>query len=122
MRRASEQVGNVAFADIMQGIVADSGWLARLEAAGPEGLARAGNVYKAIRMARDIEAAGGMGPAGVAEELALRVELAKEAPGALSAEGGDFVRIMTVHASKGLEFPIVAVAELRDDAARSQAL
>ena len=122
MRRASEQVGNVALADIMQGIVADSGWLARLEAAGPEGLARAGNVYKAIRMARDIEAAGGVGPAAVAEELALRVELAKEAPGALSAEGGDFVRIMTVHASKGLEFPIVAVAELRDDAARSQAL
>ena len=122
MRRASEQVGNVALADIMQGIVADSGWLARLEAAGPEGLARAGNVYKAIRMARDIEAAGGVGPAGVAEELSLRVELAKEAPGALSAEGGDFVRIMTVHASKGLEFPIVAVAELRDDAARSQAL
>ena len=122
MRRASEQVGNVALADIMQGIVADSGWLARLETAGPEGLARAGNVYKAIRMARDIEAAGGMGPAGVAEELALRVELAKEAPGALSAEGGDFVRIMTVHASKGLEFPIVAVAELRDDAARSQVL
>ena len=122
MRRASEQVGNVALADIMQGIVADSGWLARLETAGPEGLARAGNVYKAIRMARDIEVAGGMGPAGVAEELALRVELAKEAPGALSAEGGDFVRIMTVHASKGLEFPIVAVAELRDDAARSQAL
>lgn len=121
MRRASEQVGNVALADIMQGIVADSGWLARLEAAGPEGLARAGNVYKAIRMARDIEAAGGVGPAGVADELALRVELAKEAPGALSAEGGDFVRIMTVHASKGLEFPIVAVAELRDDAARSQA-
>ena len=122
MRRASEQVGNVALADIMQGIVADSGWLARLEAAGPEGLARAGNVYKAIRMARDIEAAGGVGPAAVAEELALGVELAKEAPGALSAEGGDFVRIMTVHASKGLEFPIVAVAELRDDAARSQAL
>lgn len=122
MRRAFEQVGNVALADIMQGIVADSGWLARLEEAGPEGLARAGNVYKAIRMARDIEAAGGVGPAGVADELALRVELAKEAPGALSAEGGDFVRIMTVHASKGLEFPIVAVAELRDDAARSQAL
>lgn len=122
MRRASEQVGNVPLADIMAGIVADSGWLARLEAAGPEGVARAGNVYKAIRMARDIEADGAKGPASVAAELVLRVELAKEAPGALSAEGGDFVRIMTVHASKGLEFPIVAVAELRDDSARSSAL
>ena len=122
MQRASEQVGAVPLADIMQGIVTDSGWLARLEAAGPEGLARAGNVYKAIRMARDIEAGSALGPAGVAGELALRVELAKEAPGALSAAGGDFVRIMTVHASKGLEFPIVAVAELRDDSARSQAL
>lgn len=122
MRRASEQVGNVPLADIVAGIVADSGWLARLEAAGPEGQARAGNVYKAIRMARDIEAEGAKGPASVAAELALRVELAKEAPGALSAEGGDFVRIMTVHASKGLEFPIVAVAELRDDSARSSAL
>ena len=122
MRRASEQVGNVPLADIMAGIVADSGWLARLEAAGPEGVARAGNVYKAIRMARDIEADGAKGPASVAAELALRVELAKEAPGALSAEGGDFVRIMTVHASKGLEFPIVAVAELRDDSARSSVL
>ena len=81
MRRASEQVGNVALADIMQGIVADSGWLARLEAAGPEGLARAGNVYKAIRMARDIEATGGVGPAAVAEELALRVELAEGSAG-----------------------------------------
>ena len=122
MRRASEQVGNVPLADIMAGIVADSGWLARLEAAGPEDVARAGNVYKAIRMARDIEADGAKGLASVAAELALRVELAKEAPGALSAEGGDFVRIMTVHASKGLEFPIVAVAELRDDSARSSAL
>lgn len=122
MRRASEQVGNVPLADVMAGIVADSGWLARLEAAGPEGVARAGNVYKAIRMARDIEVEGAKGPASVAAELALRVELAKEAPGALSAEGGDFVRIMTVHASKGLEFPIVAVAELRDDSARSSAL
>ena len=52
----------------------------------------------------------------------MRVDLAKEAPGALSAAGGDFVRIMTVHASKGLEFPIVAVAELRNDSAHSQAL
>ena len=35
----------------------------------------------------------------------------KEAPGALNEEGDGAVRIMTVHASKGLEYPVVAVAE-----------
>ena len=122
MRRAQDQLESVALSRILEDVVAASGWLSRLEAAGPEGLARAANVYKAIRMAREIEAAGGVGPAGVAKQLARRVEVAREAPGALSAGGDDFVRIMTVHASKGLEFPVVAVAELRDDSLRSSAL
>ena len=122
MRRAQDQLASVALSRILEDVVATSGWLSRLQAAGPEGLARAANVYKVIRMAREIEAEGGMGPAGVANRLARRVEVAREAPGALSAGGGDFVRIMTVHASKGLEFPVVAVAELRDDSARASAL
>ena len=42
------------------------------------------------------------------------IALAKEAPGALACLDADFVRIMTVHTSKGLEFPHVAVAELKD--------
>ena len=42
------------------------------------------------------------------------IALAKEAPGALTCLDADFVRIMTVHTSKGLEFPHVAVAELKD--------
>ncbi len=122
MRRAQEQLGSVALSRILEDVVASSGWLSRLEAAGPEGLARAANVYKAIRMAREIEAAGGVGPAGVASQLARRVEVAREAPGALSAGAGDFVRIMTIHASKGLEFPVVAVAEMRGDSARASSL
>jgi ATP-dependent helicase/nuclease subunit A len=33
-------------------------------------------------------------------------------PGAAAAPGGDVVRVMTIHRSKGLEFPIVIIAEL----------
>ena len=121
MGKARAMIGRVALWRIMQGVVVESGWLSRLEAQGAEGLARAANVYKVIRLARDVEASGGMGPAGIARDLAFRVSIAKEAPGALSARG-DSVRIMTIHASKGLEFPIVAVGEMRADGARSATL
>lgn len=98
---------------IMRAVV-DSGLLTRLQNDGPEGLARAANVYKAIRIVRDIEQASASGPARVASVFQTMLDESKEAPGALSTAGGDFVRIMTVHASKGLEFPIVAVAEFGD--------
>ncbi len=107
-------VGRTALSRALMRAVIDSGWISRLESKGPEGLAGAANVYKAIRMVEDIEAEQVAGPVGVMRALEEMVELAKEAPGALSTEGGDFVRIMTVHASKGLEFPIVAVSEFRD--------
>lgn len=94
--------------------VADSGLLSRLQTAGPEGLARCANAYKAIRIVEGIESTSAAGPARVARAYDAALAESKEAPGALSSTGGDFVRIMTVHASKGLEFPIVAVAEFRE--------
>lgn len=122
MDNVTRAVGRVALSAIMKGIVKDSGWFSRLEQAGAEGQARAANVLKAIRMVEDVERAGAAGPASVAAQFAQRVDIAKEAPGALSAEGGDFVRIMTVHASKGLEFPLVAVAELGQGGASAEKL
>ena len=111
--------GRVPTHVIMERAVRDSGWLTRLQRKGAEGLSIAGNVMKAIRLVEGFEADGSCGPASCAAQLAAHIERAKEAPGALSAEGGDFVRIMTVHASKGLEFPIVAVAEMATGAGRS---
>ena len=119
LKKAAVRVRLEPLSEVMEGVLIDSGWLRRLEDEGAEGLARAANVYKACRLARDIERRKGSGPAQTAVELRAHIEIAKEAPGSLSSKSGDFVRIMTVHASKGLEFPIVAVAELRSDEARS---
>ena len=119
LKKAAFRVRLEPLSKVMEGVLVDSGWLRRLEDEGAEGLARAANVYKACRLARDIERRKGSGPAQTAVELRAHIEIAKEAPGSLSSKSGDFVRIMTVHASKGLEFPIVAVAELRSDEARS---
>ena len=106
---------------IMRAVV-ESGWLARLQAGGPEGLAGAANVYKAVRMVESIEAEKAAGPALTAALFEVLLDESKEAPGALSATGGDFVRIMTVHASKGLEFPIVAVGEFRSSGSHTARL
>ncbi len=114
--------GRRPVARIMEDVVRDSGLLTRLESEGAEGQARAANILKAIRIMAEIERDAGVGVANAAQRFAARIEVAKEAPGALSARGGDFVRIMTVHASKGLEFPIVAVAELRQGDASSNKL
>ena len=119
LKKAAFRVRLEPLSKVMEGVLLDSGWLRRLEDEGAEGLARAANVYKACRLARDIERRKGSGPAQTAVELRAHIEIAKEAPGSLSSKSGDFVRIMTVHASKGLEFPIVAVAELRSDEVRS---
>ena len=122
VEKALRSVGRLPVSAIMEGVVRDSGWFSRLEAQGAEGQARAANVLKAIRMVEDEERAGAAGAASVAARFAERVRIAREAPGALAAEGGDFVRIMTVHASKGLEFPLVAVAELEQGGARADRL
>ena len=119
VRKLSSEAGVRRTSEIMHQVVRDSGWLTRLERKGAEGLSVAGNVMKAIRLVEGFEIAGACGPASCAAQLAAHIARAKEAPGALSAEGGDFVRIMTVHASKGLEFPIVAVAEMAMGAGRS---
>ena len=89
--------------------------MARLEREGACGVACAANVLKAIRLVEEIERARPIGPASVARAFSDELDAGlKEAPGALSGAGGDVVRIMTIHASKGLEFPIVALADFED--------
>ncbi len=110
LRYAFRRVGRDSFAVIARDVVNASGWFVRLAQRGPEGKAIAANVLKALDAVAEAEAEVGNSPRSIA--LAFDRFLAgKEAPGALNEEGNGAVRIMTVHASKGLEYPVVAVSE-----------
>ncbi len=79
----------------------------------PRGAGRMANVRKLMRLAREFEAHEGRDLRGFlasAAELTERDD--REGLAAVQAEDHDGVRIMTVHAAKGLEFPVVAVPDL----------
>ncbi|MBE5023860.1 UvrD-helicase domain-containing protein [Olsenella sp. DSM 107455] len=113
--RALEQVRWRPVADVCLDVARDSGWLARLEAEGTEGRARAANVLAAVRYVRDLTEGLGLGAARAATEFDAWLRVAKVPPASLAgddgAAGDGTVRVMTIHASKGLEFGVCAVAE-----------
>ena len=121
--RALDAVRYTGLARALEGALVDSGWLARLQLRGAEGAAAIANILKAARLVRDFEEGGAVGPSSVAGRLTALFDAgSKDKPGVLNASGGNAVRIMTIHASKGLEFPLVAVAELPTGDVRRGAL
>ena len=82
----------------------------------PAGTRRMANVRKLMRMAREFEADEGRDLRGFIDTLAERDVLQpREGEAPLEAEALDAVRLMTVHRAKGLEFPVVCVADLGKD-------
>jgi ATP-dependent helicase/nuclease subunit A len=94
------------------------GTLTRLRAEAPvlpleDLVERTGGDRTLMRLARDYEETEGRDLQGFLDFLATRTE--RDAPPqdeAAEIEIHDGVRVMTVHAAKGLEFPVVAVADL----------
>ncbi len=74
---------------------------------------RLANLRKLMRLARDYERAEGRDLRGFLAYAALQdLAEAREGEAALESEGLDAVRLMTIHRAKGLEFPVVCVADL----------
>jgi ATP-dependent exoDNAse (exonuclease V) beta subunit len=78
----------------------------------PGGEQALANVLHVSELARQYELDGGMSFRGFVEALreAARAGEAAEAP--ILEEGSDGVRLMTVHKAKGLEFPVVVLADI----------
>ncbi|HTC60892.1 MAG TPA: UvrD-helicase domain-containing protein [Solirubrobacteraceae bacterium] len=79
---------------------------------------RLANVHKLIGMARRFEAQEGRDLRGFLDHIAhLEVALAgREAEAPVGDAQLDAVRLMSIHAAKGLEFPVVCVADLGREA------
>jgi ATP-dependent helicase/nuclease subunit A len=80
-----------------------------LEHGGEQVLA---NVAHVGDLARRYEAEGGISFRGFIDELREQAETGEAGEAPILEEGSDGVRLMTVHKAKGLEFPIVILADM----------
>lgn len=87
----------------------------------PQGDQAAANLLKVVDQARAFAAARGGGLRAFVRWLDTATSRSTEEEDADVAEAGDdVVRLLTIHAAKGLEFPIVALANLQGRDARTR--
>jgi ATP-dependent helicase/nuclease subunit A len=103
--------GRVPVVDLLRAALRDTGYLATISGLR-DGERRRVNVEKLLEAARQAGAAG-LATFGAYLEDTLRLE-AREGEAPLESSGA--VRLMTVHRSKGLEFPIVALPDAAREA------
>jgi ATP-dependent exoDNAse (exonuclease V) beta subunit len=70
------------------------------------------NIYRICDLARNYEAGGGISFRGFVDSLETQAGKAESAEAPVVEEGADGVRLMTVHSAKGLEFPVVILADV----------
>ncbi len=99
--------------DLLDHIYSEGDVLARYEAAFPVHLKpriRA-NLGRFLELALEIDAGRYPSLTGFVTKLSQLRQFTREAPDEAPASGGDRVRVMTIHAAKGLEAPIVFLAD-----------
>ncbi len=87
----------------------------------PTGEQALANVGRLLDLARRAERQGVTSFRAFVEQLEADAERAEEGEAPIVEDGTDGVRIMTVHRAKGLEFPVVILADITANPARSEA-
>lgn len=109
VRRARRE----SLAEAVRAVLVESGYLDRMQGRGVVGLASVGNCSKLIDILKGVEREQS-GLAKVVSAFAAKTLLAKESPGILSVSEAEFVQIMTIHGSKGLQFDHVVLADIKN--------
>jgi ATP-dependent exoDNAse (exonuclease V) beta subunit len=108
-RRRAPRLG---LGELLERVVEDTGYDLHV-LAQPAGLRRLANVHKLVRLAVAYEDRHGRDIRGFIDHAAAELEADAAEPDApIDLGDQDAVRLMTIHAAKGLEFPVVVVAEL----------
>ena len=87
----------------------------------PTGEQALANVGRLLDLARRAERQGITSFRAFVEQLEADAERAEEGEAPIVEDGTDGVRIMTVHRAKGLEFPVVILADPTANLARTEA-
>ena len=87
----------------------------------PSGNQVLANVYHICNLARAYELGGGYSFRGFVEQLNEQSETEDSTEAPIVEEGSEGVRIMTVHTAKGLEFPVVILADITANPAPREA-
>lgn len=111
LRGWQQRVDRMAHSDLLQRCLEESDGLA-VFASEPGGEQILANLRKLYQLIRDEENRQSPGLVRLARWLRSQVEVSFREEQAALPEDRDAVRIMTIHAAKGLEFPVVAVMKM----------
>lgn len=110
--RLRERRGQVRVAELVHEACELLDYDLTLFASGPDGARAWANVLKIARLADEFEAADPGDLAAFLDHVRAQQAHGQDTPATVVAEDVEAVRIMSVHSAKGLEFPVVAVADL----------
>lgn len=112
LRELHHERNTLPTADLIRGLF-DRTNILELFLLKPSGEQRHANLVKIVEIADGLSKDGGLSYGGFVRWLADVQQLApQESESPLSEEGDDFVRMLTIHKAKGLEFPVVVLADL----------
>ena len=122
LERDRRDAPRIALEDLLDRTLTESGY-DRAVLGMPDGERRMANLRKLMRVARSFEAEEGRDLRGFIDFLDEQ-RLIRPREGEATLEGAELgaVRLMTIHNAKGLEFPVVCVADLGREGREDDAL